>query len=314
MAGRHTHLRGLATAIHEISGLNSQAAAGEPERLLMRSIALDQFIIGDGRLFFIAGPCVIESPEATMAVAADLSKLADKWDLPLIFKSSYDKANRTSHSSFRGPGLEEGLEILATVRRQFNLPVLSDVHSVAEVERAAEVLDVIQIPAFLCRQTDLVMAAAETGKPINFKKGQFLAPWDMANVVAKVHATGNQQILLTERGTTFGYNNLVVDMRSLHLMRQHGLIVFDATHSVQLPGGSGDRSGGDRRFVGPLARAAVAAGVDGVFLEVHHNPEQARCDGPNSIPIAAMDDLVEVLLNIHATVKPFVGESEGRVL
>ncbi|MDH3556252.1 MAG: 3-deoxy-8-phosphooctulonate synthase, partial [Deltaproteobacteria bacterium] len=244
----------------------------------MRSVALDQFIIGDGRLFFIAGPCVIESPEATMAVAADLSKLADKWDLPLIFKSSYDKANRTSHSSFRGPGLEEGLEILATVRRQFNLPVLSDVHSVAEVERAAEVLDVIQIPAFLCRQTDLVMAAAETGKPVNFKKGQFLAPWDMANVVAKVHATGNQQILLTERGTTFGYNNLVVDMRSLHLMRQHGLIVFDATHSVQLPGGSGDRSGGDRRFVGPLARAAVAAGVDGVFLEVHHNPEQARCD------------------------------------
>ena len=269
----------------------------------MRHIVLEQFTIGDGPLFFIAGPCVIESAEATLAVASDLRKVADKWGVRLIFKSSYDKANRTSHDSFRGPGLDEGLEILAAVRGAYNLPVLSDVHSVAEVERAAEVLDIIQIPAFLCRQTDLVMAAAATGKPINVKKGQFLAPWDMANVVAKLHSKGNHQVLLTERGSTFGYNNLVVDMRSLHLMRAHGLVVFDATHSVQLPGGAGDCSGGDRRFAGTLARAAVAAGVDGVFLEVHENPDCARCDGPNSLPLAAVDELVEVLLNIHDVVK-----------
>ena len=270
----------------------------------MRSIVLDQFVIGDGRLFFIAGPCVIESGGATLAVASELRKVADKWGIQLVFKSSYDKANRTSHASFRGPGLEEGLEILAAVRRDYDLPVLSDVHSVAEVRPAAEVLDIIQIPAFLCRQTDLVMAAAATGKPINVKKGQFLAPWDMANVVAKLQSTGNHQVLLTERGSTFGYNNLVVDMRALDLMREHGLVVFDATHSVQLPGGAGDCSGGDRRFVETLARAAVAAGVDGVFLEVHHEPDRARCDGPNSLALAAMDDLVEVLLNIHAAVQP----------
>ncbi len=268
----------------------------------MRSIVLDQCTIGDGNLFIIAGPCVIESAEDTLAVAAALKRLADRWALPLIFKSSYDKANRSSHTSFRGPGLEEGLEILDTVRRDYNLPVLSDVHSVAEVERAAETLDVLQIPAFLCRQTDLVLAVAAAGKPINVKKGQFLAPWDMANVVAKLHSKGNRKILLTERGTTFGYNNLVVDMRSLHLMREHGLVVFDATHSVQLPGEAGDRSGGDRRFVGTLARAAVAAGVDGVFLEVHHNPDQARCDGPNSLPLAEVDDLLGVLLDIHTAV------------
>ncbi|MGD8503536.1 MAG: 3-deoxy-8-phosphooctulonate synthase [Syntrophobacterales bacterium] len=270
----------------------------------MRSITLEQFTIGEEELFLIAGPCVIESGEATLAVAADLRKIADKWSLPLIFKSSYDKANRTSHASFRGPGLEEGLEILASVRNDYGLPVLSDVHSVAEVQQAAKVLDVIQIPAFLCRQTDLIMAAAATGKPINVKKGQFLAPWDMANVVAKLHAEGNHQVLLTERGSTFGYNNLVVDMRSLHLMREHGLVVFDATHSVQLPGGAGDCSGGDRRFVETLARAAVAAGVDGVFLEVHHDPDQAPCDGPNSLPIADMDALLEVLLKVHEAIKP----------
>jgi 2-dehydro-3-deoxyphosphooctonate aldolase (KDO 8-P synthase) len=276
----------------------------------MRSIVLEQFPIGDGQLFFIAGPCVIESSEVTLAVASDLKEVSDRWDIRLIFKSSYDKANRTSHSSFRGPGLEEGLEILAAVRHDYNLPVLSDVHSVAEVERAAEVLDIIQIPAFLCRQTDLLMAAAATGKPINVKKGQFLAPWDMANVVAKFHSKGNHQILLTERGSTFGYNNLVVDMRSLHLMREYGLVVFDATHSVQLPGGAGDCSGGDRRFVGTLARAAVAAGVDGVFLEVHQDPDIARCDGPNSLVLAALDDLVEVLLHIHGAVQPPISKSE----
>ena len=271
---------------------------------MMSAIVLDSFTIGDGRLFFIAGPCVIESSQATLTIAADLKKLAEKWKIPLIFKSSYDKANRTSHRSFRGPGLEEGLEILAVVRREFNLPVLSDVHSVAEVERAAKVLDILQIPAFLCRQTDLIMAAAATGKPINLKKGQFMAPWDMTNVVAKVHAQGNRQVLLTERGTTFGYNNLVVDMRSLQLMRENGLVVFDATHSVQLPGGAGESSGGDRHFVESLARAAVAVGVDGVFLEVHHDPERACCDGPNSLPIADMEDLVRVLLAIHHAAAP----------
>ena len=269
----------------------------------MPAIVLDQFIIGDGRLFFIAGPCVIESEQSTLAIAADLKKVADSWEIPLIFKSSYDKANRTSHRSFRGPGLKEGLEILASVRRELNLPVLSDVHSVAEVEEAAKVLDILQIPAFLCRQTDLIMAAATTGKPVNVKKGQFMAPWDMANVVAKVHAQGNHQVMLTERGTTFGYNNLIVDMRSLQLMREHGLVVFDATHSVQLPGGAGESSGGDRHFVETLARAAVAVGVDGVFLEVHRDPEQARCDGPNSLPIADMEDLVRVLLAIHNAVR-----------
>jgi len=276
---------------------------------MMPAIVLDHFTIGDGSLFFIAGPCVIESGQATLAVAAELKKLADKWQLPLIFKSSYDKANRTSHRSFRGPGLEEGLEILATVRREFNLPVLSDVHSVAEVEQAAKVLDILQIPAFLCRQTDLIMAAAGTGKPVNIKKGQFMAPWDMTNVVAKVHAQGNRQVLLTERGTTFGYNNLVVDMRSLQFMREQGLVVFDATHSVQLPGGAGESSGGDRRFVETLARAAVAVGVDGVFLEVHNDPEQARCDGPNALPLGNMEDLVRVLLAIHGAVKTSADES-----
>jgi 2-dehydro-3-deoxyphosphooctonate aldolase (KDO 8-P synthase) len=279
----------------------------------MPAIVLDQFTIGDGRLFFIAGPCVIESGQAALAIAAELKKLADKWQFPLIFKSSYDKANRTSHRSFRGPGLEEGLEILATVRRECNLPVLSDVHSVAEVEKAAKVLDILQIPAFLCRQTDLIMAAAATGKPVNLKKGQFMAPWDMTNVVAKVHAQGNRQVLLSERGTTFGYNNLVVDMRSLQLMREHGLVVFDATHSVQLPGGAGESSGGDRHFVESLARAAVAVGVDGVFLEVHNDPEQARCDGPNSLPTNDIEDLVGVLLAIHGVVTPQTGAKGSRL-
>ncbi|MFP3869325.1 MAG: 3-deoxy-8-phosphooctulonate synthase [Syntrophobacteria bacterium] len=278
---------------------------------MMRSIVLDQCTIGDDRLFVIAGPCVIESGEATLAAAAALRKVADERQLALVFKSSYDKANRTSHCSFRGPGLEEGLEILAAVRRQSGLPVISDVHSVAEVERAAEVLDIIQIPAFLCRQTDLVMAVARTGKPVNVKKGQFLAPWDMANVVAKIHAAGNRQVLLTERGSCFGYNNLVVDMRSLYLMREHGLVVFDATHSVQFPGGGGDCSGGDRRYVETLARAAVAAGSDGIFVEVHADPDRALCDGANSIPLEGVDDLVEMLLGIRAAVQPRQGAGAG---
>ena len=277
----------------------------------MQSIVLDQCTIGNDHLFLIAGPCVIESGEATLAAAAALKTVAEKLRLPLIFKSSYDKANRTSRSSFRGPGLEEGLEILTTVRRECQLPVLADVHCIAEVERAAEVLDIIQIPAFLCRQTDLVMAAAATGKPINVKKGQFLAPWDIANVVDKIHATGNRQVMLTERGSSFGYNNLVVDMRSLHLMREYGLVVFDATHSVQFPGGAGDCSGGDRRFVPTLARAAVAAGVDGIFLEVHEEPPRALCDASSSIAIAQVEDLVAVLLQIHGVAQSGSAENKG---
>jgi 2-dehydro-3-deoxyphosphooctonate aldolase (KDO 8-P synthase) len=278
----------------------------------MQSIVLEQCTIGDDRLFFIAGPCVIETAAATLAAAAALGKVAAERQVPLIFKSSYDKANRTSHSSFRGPGIGEGLEILAAVRQESGLPVLSDVHSVSEVEQAAEVLDVLQIPAFLCRQTDLVMAAAATGKPVNIKKGQFIAPWDMANVVAKIHAAGNRQVLLTERGSCFGYNNLVVDMRSLYLMRAYGLVVFDATHSVQFPGGAGDRSGGDRRFVGSLARAAVASGVDGVFVEVHEDPDRALCDGANSIALDEVDELVDVLLRIRRAVQSGPGMLEER--
>lgn len=270
----------------------------------MQAIELEHATIGDGRLFLVAGPCVIENAEATFAVAAALKEVAERWQMPLIFKSSYDKANRTSHTSFRGPGLEEGLEILGELRRRLQIPVLSDVHSVAEIEPAAEVLDVLQIPAFLCRQTDLVMGAAATGKPINVKKGQFLSPWDIAQVVAKINAVGNRRVIITERGTSFGYNNLVVDMRSLEIIKEHGLVVFDATHSVQLPGGAGSRSGGDRRFVGLLARAAVAAGVDGVFMEVHQSPDDALCDGPNSLPLAEIEDLIGRLLRIHAAVNP----------
>jgi 2-dehydro-3-deoxyphosphooctonate aldolase (KDO 8-P synthase) len=270
----------------------------------MPAIVLENATIGDGRLFLIAGPCVLESAEIAFTAAKTLRGLADTLGLPVIFKSSYDKANRTSHQSFRGPGLEAGIEILGEIRRRFHLPVLSDVHSVAEVGRAAEVLDLLQIPAFLCRQTDLVMAAAATGKPVNVKKGQFLSPTEMVHVAAKIRAAGNDGVILTERGTFFGYHNLVVDMRSLAVLRECGLVVFDATHSVQSPGGGGERSGGDRRFVATLARAAVAAGVDGVFLEVHEEPDRALCDGPNAIALRDLEPLVRTLLRVHAAVQP----------
>ncbi len=231
----------------------------------------------------IAGPCVIESATATLEAAQALKKIAQELSLPLIFKASYDKANRTSVSSYRGPGLQAGLEILARVKGEVGLPVISDVHQVSDVAPAAEVLDVLQIPAFLCRQTDLLVAAAATGKPVNIKKGQFMAPWDMAPVVEKARSTGNEKILLTERGASFGYNNLVVDFRSLAIMRGLGCpVVLDATHSVQLPGGQGSCSGGQREFIPLLARAGVAAGVDALFMEVHPEPDKARCDGPNS--------------------------------
>ena len=249
-------------------------------------IQIADFVIGDGTLLLIAGPCVIESAAATLEIARTLRDYARELDLPLIFKASFDKANRTSYSSYRGPGLETGLEILARVKAEVGLPVLSDVHQVSDVAPAAGVLDVLQIPAFLCRQTDLLVAAARTGKVVNIKKGQFLAPWDMQPVMEKVRAAGNDRIILTERGVTFGYNNLVVDFRSLPLMRGLGCpVVLDVTHSVQLPGGQGTCSGGQREFIAPLARAAVAVGVDGLFMEVHPDPAQALCDGPNSLPL-----------------------------
>ncbi len=263
-------------------------------------IQIADFSIGDGTLLLIAGPCVIESAAATLEIARTLRDYARELDLPLIFKASFDKANRTSLMSYRGPGLEKGLEILARVKAEVGLPVLSDVQEVSQVAPAAEVLDVLQIPAFLCRQTDLLVAAARTGKVVNIKKGQFLAPWDMQPVVEKVRAAGNDRIILTERGASFGYNNLVVDFRSLPIMRGLGCpVVLDVTHSVQLPSGQGACSGGQSEFIPHLARAAVAAGVDGLFMEVHPDPAQARCDGPNSLPLDQVPALWRELKALH---------------
>jgi 2-dehydro-3-deoxyphosphooctonate aldolase (KDO 8-P synthase) len=259
---------------------------------------------GDAPLVLIAGPCVIEGEAFTLSVATSLRGVSRDLGIPLIFKASYDKANRTSISSARGPGIEEGLRILRRVKEEADLPILSDVHQVSEVPQAAEVLDVIQIPAFLCRQTDLVVEAARTGRPINVKKGQFLAPWDMAHVVEKIRSTGNEQILLTERGTSFGYNNLVSDMKSLPIMRELGYpVIYDATHSVQLPGGAGRASGGNKEFIPSLARAAVGAGVDGVFLEVHPDPARALSDGANSLQLDALSPLLQQLKAIDRIVK-----------
>ena len=252
----------------------------------------------------IAGPCVIENEAHAMQVAGSLKIFSEKAGVPLVFKASYDKANRTSLASFRGPGLEEGLRILSRVKREIGVKVLSDVHAVEEVGTVAEILDVIQTPAYLCRQTDLLTAAGRTGKAVNVKKGQFLAPWDMKHVVEKIRSTGNENILITERGSSFGYNQLVNDMRSLPIMRAFGFpVVFDASHSVQLPGGGDHVSGGQREFILPLARAAVAVGVDGVFLEVHDQPEQAHCDGPNSLPLEHVPEFLDQVLQIHGMVK-----------
>jgi 2-dehydro-3-deoxyphosphooctonate aldolase (KDO 8-P synthase) len=256
--------------------------------------------IGGGRRHvLIAGPCVIESEAHALETAARIAEIAAALNLPYVFKSSYDKANRTSIHSFRGPGLEEGLAVLRLVRERVGVPVLTDVHSVEEATRAGEVVDVLQIPAFLCRQTDLLVAAAKTGRVVNVKKGQFLAPWDMGNVVKKLEEAGNRRILLTERGASFGYNNLVVDMRSLPIMRRLGYpVVFDATHSVQLPGGGGTHSAGQREFVPHLACAAAAAGCDGFFMEVHPSPDRAPSDGPNMVPLDQLKPLLERLLRI----------------
>jgi len=265
------------------------------------TIVYNNISIGsNAELVLIAGPCVIEDYETTLSIARFLKDLTDELKIPFIFKSSYDKANRTSLQSFRGPGMIDGLKILARIKDTLNIPVLSDVHTISEVESASRVLDIIQVPAFLCRQTDLILEIARTGKPVNIKKGQFLSPWDMEPVIEKVTSTGNHQILLTERGSMFGYQNLVVDFRSISIMKATGFpVIFDATHSVQLPGGIGKSSGGQREFAPILAQAAVAAGADGIFLEVHPDPDRSLCDGPNSLPLTGLRDLIARLQAIH---------------
>ena len=267
--------------------------------LLGRQVGLDR------PLFLIAGPCVVESETLQLGTAETLKRITDKLGILFIFKSSFDKANRSSDKSFRGPGMDEGLRILAKVRDEVGVPILTDVHDIPQIAPVAEVVDVLQTPAFLCRQTDFIRAVAAAGKPVNIKKGQFLAPEDMANVVAKAReASGRDNILVCERGAMFGYHNLVADMRSLAIMRATGCpVVFDATHSVQLPGGQGTTSGGRREFVPVLARAAVAAGVAGVFMETHPDPSKALSDGPNAWPLARMRELLETLAEVDATVK-----------
>jgi len=261
--------------------------------------------IGAGRpVAVIAGPCVIESRESALKHASLLKEAADRVGVPYIFKSSYDKANRSSVDSYRGPGLGKGLEILAEVKQKTGVPILTDVHEREQVASVREVADVLQIPAFLCRQTDFVVAVAQSGKVVNVKKGQFLAPWDIGNIVDKILSANNDQILLTERGASFGYNNLVSDMRSLVVMRELGYpVVFDATHSLQLPGGLGKASGGERKYIGPLARAGVAVGVDALFMEVHENPDQALSDGPNSLPLREFEGVLRIVKEIDGILK-----------
>lgn len=262
--------------------------------------------IKKNEIFLIAGPCVIESEEIVFKTAEKLKEITEKLRIPFIFKSSYDKANRSSIKSYRGPGIKKGLEILNKVKETFHVPILSDVHSVEEIKIAKDVLDVIQIPAFLCRQTDLIVEAGKTGKPVNVKKGQFLAPWDVSNIIEKIKSTGNEKIIITERGTTFGYNNLVVDFRSFPIIRSMGVfVVFDATHSVQLPGGAGACSSGQREFIPYLSRAAVACGVDGLFFEVHPEPDKALCDGANMISLRDFESLLQSLIEIHSLTKVF---------
>lgn len=259
---------------------------------------------GSNPLAFIAGPCVIENEKSTLNAAERLKEYSEKENIPLIFKSSYDKANRTSVDSFRGPGIEEGLKVLSRVKKDVGLPVISDIHSEGEVLAAAEVLDVLQIPAFLSRQTDIIIAASKTGKPVNIKKGQFLAPGDVKNIIEKVRSAGSEKILITERGASFGYNNLVVDMRSIPIMQAFGFpVIYDATHSVQLPGGKGSSSGGQREFIVPLSRAAVSAGCDAVFMEVHEDPDRAPCDGPNMLKIDEFTVVAKQLVEINRLVR-----------
>jgi len=270
-----------------------------------REISVGNITIGGNRpLVLIAGPCAIESESSTREAAERLLKITAELHIPLIFKSSYDKANRSSARSYRGPGLKEGLRILSRIKADLNVPILSDIHRFEEIAPAAEVLDVIQIPAFLSRQTDLLVETARTGRVVNVKKGQFLAPWDIKNAIEKVASAGNSNILLTERGVSFGYNNLVVDMRSLPIMRDFGYpVVFDATHAVQMPGGAGTASSGDRRFVPHLTRAAAAVGIDGLFMEVHACPDKALCDGPNMLSLDDLPALLKQVQEIEKVVK-----------
>ncbi len=267
---------------------------------LKKVIAAPDVVFGEPDQFvFIGGPCVIESEASAMGHAEKILKISRDLKLPYVFKASYDKANRSSYASFRGPGIEEGLKILAKIKKTFGIPVLSDVHSEEQIERAGEVLDILQIPAFLCRQTDLLVAAAKTGKIVNVKKGQFLSPWDAENIVAKLREAGTKKILLTERGASFGYRNLVSDFRSIPVMRGFGVpVVFDATHSVQLPGGQGASSGGMAEFIPVLARCGIVAGADGIFMEVHENPAKALSDGPNNLPLSKLKDLLEMLMDL----------------
>jgi 2-dehydro-3-deoxyphosphooctonate aldolase (KDO 8-P synthase) len=271
----------------------------------MSTFELCGFEVGLDRPFFlIAGPCVVESEQLALDSAGQLKEICGRLDIPLIYKSSYDKANRSSHKSYRGPGIEAGLKVLAEVKRQIGLPVLTDVHEDTPLDEVAAVVDVLQTPAFLCRQTNFIQSVARTGLPVNIKKGQFLAPWDMKHVIEKARAVGNDKIMACERGVSFGYNNLVSDMRSLAVMRESGApVVFDATHSVQLPGGQGSASGGQREFVPVLARAAVAAGVAGLFMETHPEPDKALSDGPNAWPLGKMEALLATLKELDLVVK-----------
>ena len=265
----------------------------------------DKFEVGGNERFvLIAGPCVIESEEMVMEIATELKMISKRLNINLIFKASFDKANRTSINGFRGPGMEEGLRILKRVKEELGLPIITDVHEISQCEKVAEVVDILQIPAFLCRQTDLLIAAAKTGLPVNVKKGQFLAPWDMKNVVKKMEDSGNKNILLCERGTTFGYNNMVVDMRGLVEMRKFGYpVILDVTHSVQRPGGFGDATAGDREYVYPLIRAGLAIGIDGIFAEVHPNPETAKSDGPNMLRLSEIEEILKTAIIIDDLVK-----------
>ena len=261
--------------------------------------------VGDGQpLLLIGGPCSLESEALCREVAETVKDICVKLGINYVFKASFDKANRTSLESYRGPGITEGLESLGRIREDLDVPVISDIHNEYQAEAAAEVLDIIQIPAFLCRQTDLLVAAAKTGKPINVKKGQFVSPWDMSNAVGKLRGAGNDKIMLVERGASFGYNNLVVDMRSLPVMRSFGCpVIYDATHSVQLPGGAGGSSGGQREFIEPLSKAAIGAGIDGLFMEIHPDPDKALCDGPNSIPLDQVEELLTRLVRVRKAVE-----------
>jgi 2-dehydro-3-deoxyphosphooctonate aldolase (KDO 8-P synthase) len=281
--------------------------SGDKARTPIKPFSVGDATFGDGRLTIIAGPCVVETPEHAMMMARECSARARDAGLDYVFKASYDKANRSSHESFRGIGVIAALDALRAVKEELGLPVLTDVHAVSQIEPAAEVADVLQIPAFLCRQTDLLVAAAQSGRAVNVKKGQFLAPTDARNIVKKMRAAGCEKLLLTERGATFGYNNLVVDMRSFPIMRSFGApVVFDVTHSLQLPGGLGHATGGQSEYIEPLARAGVACGVDAVFMEVHDNPARALSDGPNALPLARMAALLEMLRDMHELAARYV--------